>query len=64
MMSGLTIDAEGQVFSESGAKLGRLGEPGVMLLWDKRIRGEVSLTILELLQLWVAAAVQKERGEP
>lgn len=62
-MSSPTIDAEGYVISESGATLGRLGEPGKVFLWDKRIKGAVALTLTELAQLWVDVALQKEREE-
>ena len=63
-MSKLTLGAEGYLLSEGGAKLGRLGEPGKVFLWDKRKKSPVTVTIQELLQLWVEAAVRKERGEP
>ena len=57
-MSSPTVDANDYILSESGARLGRLGETGQVLLWDKRTKREVSLTVLELLQLWVDVAMQ------
>ncbi len=58
------LDAEGYVYSESGARLCRVAGPGVITLWDKRDHCECVLTVKDIVELGNQWAEERTKRKP